>query len=95
MFRQKISSQYECLIELHIVDLGLWICQFLKKLFIFRPDSAVRPSSVTVNLRGRYHTNMLPIDCPNAKGTVQVDYLLQNEYINLQFILTHKLMYDI
>ena len=31
-------------------------CQFHSKIFIVRPISAVRPSSVTENLRGRYHT---------------------------------------
>ena len=34
---------------------GLQMCQF-KKTIIGRPVSAVRPSSVTENLRGRYHT---------------------------------------
>ena len=32
------------------------MCQFHSKIFIVRPVSAVKPSSVTENLRGRYHT---------------------------------------
>ena len=31
-------------------------CKFRSKVFIVRPFSAIRPSSVTGNLRGRYHT---------------------------------------
>ena len=35
------------------------MCQFHSKVifFIVRPVSAVRPSSITGNLRGRYHTS--------------------------------------
>ena len=32
------------------------MCQFHRKNCIVRPISAVRPSSITYNLRGRYHT---------------------------------------
>ena len=32
------------------------MCQFHSKIIIIRPDSAVRPSSVTGYVRGRYRT---------------------------------------
>ena len=58
-----INNKYTCLIIQHILDenliqmrdVGWMMCQLHSKSFIIRPVSAIRPSSVTDNLSGRYY----------------------------------------